>query len=92
MNIEHFIFSDAPQRVGPFSHAVGAGEFLFVTGQMPTLKDDKSVLVSGGIEAQTTQVMENLDIETKQFINCLDMALRPRDVLHGIISIEEVAY
>ncbi|MBT5573913.1 RidA family protein [Alphaproteobacteria bacterium] len=61
MNIEHFIFSDAPQRVGPFSHAVRAGEFLFVTGQMPTLKDDKSVLVSGGIEAQTTQVMENLD-------------------------------
>ncbi|MBT5799842.1 MAG: RidA family protein [Alphaproteobacteria bacterium] len=61
MNIEHFIFSDAPQRVGPFSHAVRAGEFLFVTGQMPTLKDDKSVLVSGDIEAQTTQVMENLD-------------------------------
>ena len=60
MDIEHFIFSDAPERVGPFSHAVKAGHFLFVTGQMPTLKNDETTLISGGIEAQTKQVMENL--------------------------------
>ena len=60
MDIEHFIFSDAPERVGPFSHAVKAGHFLFVTGQMPTLKNDRTTLISGGIEAQTKQVMENL--------------------------------
>ncbi|MBT8457214.1 MAG: RidA family protein [Alphaproteobacteria bacterium] len=60
MNIEHLVFSDAPERVGPFSHAVRAGDFLFVTGQMPTLKDDPARLVDGGIEAQTRQVMENL--------------------------------
>ena len=60
MDIEHFIFSDAPERVGPFSHAVKAGHFLFVTGQMPTLKNDRKTLISGGIEAQTKQVMENL--------------------------------
>ena len=60
MDIEHFIFSDAPERVGPFSHAVKAGSFLFVTGQMPTLKNDATTLMSGGIEAQTKQVMDNL--------------------------------
>ena len=60
MDIEHFIFSDAPERVGPFSHAVKAGSFLFVTGQMPTLKNDRTKLVSGGIKAQTKQVMDNL--------------------------------
>ena len=60
MDIEHFIFSDAPERVGPFSHAVKAGHFLFVTGQMPTLKNDRTTLISDGIEAQTKQVMENL--------------------------------
>ena len=60
MDIEHFIFSDAPERVGPFSHAVKAGHFLFVTGQMPTLNNDRTTLISGGIEAQTKQVMENL--------------------------------
>tara|TARA_B100000614_G_scaffold243830_1_gene247390 strand:- start:18 stop:404 length:387 start_codon:yes stop_codon:yes gene_type:complete len=60
MDIEHLSFSSAPQKVAPFSHAVRAGEYLFVTGQMPTLKNDSTKLVDGGIEAQTHQVMENL--------------------------------
>ena len=60
MEIEHLTFSNAPERVGPFSHAVKAGDFLFVTGQMPTQKNDKTKLVFGGIEIQTKQVMEIL--------------------------------
>ena len=60
MEVEHLIFSSAPERVGPFSHAVKSGNFLFITGQMPTLKNDKTKLVSGGIKTQTRQVMENL--------------------------------
>ena len=60
MEIEHLTFSNAPERVGPFSHAVKASDFLFVTGQMPTQKNDKTKLVFGGIEIQTKQVMENL--------------------------------
>ena len=60
MEIEHLTFSNAPERVGPFSHAVKAGDFLFITGQMPTQKNDKTKLVFGGIEIQTKQVMENL--------------------------------
>ena len=60
MDIEHLTFSSGPQKVAPFSHAVRAGDYLFVTGQMPTLKDDNTKLVDGGIEAQTHQVMKNL--------------------------------
>jgi len=60
LDIQHMVFAEGPQRVAPFSHAVRAGDFLFVTGQMPTLKDDNSKLVSGGIEEQTHQVMRNL--------------------------------
>ena len=60
MDIEHLSFSSAPQKVAPFSHAVRAGEYLFITGQMPTLKNDSTELVDGGIEAQTHQVMKNL--------------------------------
>ena len=60
MDIEHLTFSSGPQKVAPFSHAVRAGEYLFVTGQMPTLKDDNTKLVEGGIEEQTHQVMQNL--------------------------------
>ena len=60
MDIEHLSFSSAPQKVAPFSHAVRAGDYLFITGQMPTLKNDNTKLVAGGIEAQTHQVMKNL--------------------------------
>ena len=60
MDIEHLTFSSAPQKVAPFSHAVRAGDYLFITGQMPTLKHDNTQLVDGGIEAQTHQVMKNL--------------------------------
>ena len=60
MDIEHLSFSSGPQKVAPFSHAVRAGDYLFVTGQMPTLKNDNTKLVDGGIEAQPHQVMKNL--------------------------------
>ena len=60
MNIEHLIFNDGPKRVGPFSHAVKAGGFLFVTGQMPTLTNDPTKLIEGDIISQTHQVMKNL--------------------------------
>ena len=60
LNIEHLVFNQGPKRVGPFSHAVKAGDFLFVTGQMPTLPNDPTKLIDGGILSQTHQVMKNL--------------------------------
>ena len=60
MDIEHLVFQNGPKRVGPFSHAVRAGDFLFVTGQMPTLPENPYILISGDIKEQTHQVMKNL--------------------------------
>ncbi|MEL6249061.1 MAG: RidA family protein [Cyanobacteria bacterium J06648_16] len=45
--------------VAPYSHAVRAGDFLFVTGQLAEDPDSGEV-VKGPIEQQTRQVMENL--------------------------------
>ena len=42
----------------PLSPAVRAGDFVFVSGQVPV--DTTGVVVSGGIEAQTRQVLENV--------------------------------
>ena len=73
LNIEHLVFNQGPKRVGPFSHAVKAGDFLFVTGQMPTLPNDPTKLIEGGISNQTHQVMKNLklvlDAEKSSFEN-----------------------
>ena len=60
MDIQHLVFNDGPKRVGPFSHDVKAGGFLFVTGQMPTLINDPTKLIEGDIISQTHQVMKNL--------------------------------
>lgn len=62
MDIEYLVSPDGPKRVGPFSHAVRAGDYLFVTGQMPTLPDDPTKIIDGTIEDQTRRVMENLEI------------------------------
>ena len=42
----------------PLSPAVRAGDFVFVSGQVPTGSDGK--VVAGGITEQTTQVLENM--------------------------------
>jgi reactive intermediate/imine deaminase len=61
LEITRFMAPGAPDRVAPFSHAVRAGDFLFVTGQMPTLPGGGKRLVAGGIVPQTEQVLRNLD-------------------------------
>lgn len=42
----------------PLSPAVRAGDFVFVSGQVPT--DASGKVVAGGIEEQTKQVLENV--------------------------------
>jgi 2-iminobutanoate/2-iminopropanoate deaminase len=54
------LLPDAPKPVAPYSHAVEAGPFIFVTGQLATDPDDDTVALPPGIEAQTTKVMDNL--------------------------------
>lgn len=51
---------DGPVRVAPFSHAVRVGPWLPVTGQMPTDPEDNLRPLPEGIDAQTRQVMANL--------------------------------
>ena len=72
LDIEHLVFEKGPKRVGPFSHAVKAGDFIFITGQMPTLPDNPNVLVSNDVEEQTHQVMKNLMNVLKQSGSSLD--------------------
>jgi reactive intermediate/imine deaminase len=60
LEITRHLLPDAPDRVAPFSHAVRAGDLLFVTGQMPTLPGGGTALVAGGVAEQTAQVIANL--------------------------------
>lgn len=50
--------SDAPQAIGPYSQAVEAGGFVFVSGQIPIDPKSGSVL-QADIKAQTRLIIEN---------------------------------
>lgn len=54
------MIAGAPDPVAPFSHAVEADGWVFVTGQMPFPDTSNTGAYPEGIEAQTLQVMANL--------------------------------
>lgn len=58
----HHVISGGPRPVAPFSHAVEADGFVFVTGQMPTDPAAPDAPLPEGIEAQTRRVIDNLRI------------------------------
>jgi 2-iminobutanoate/2-iminopropanoate deaminase len=51
--------SSAPQAIGPYSQAIKAGGFVFVSGQIP-LDPATGALVPGGVEEQTHRVLQNI--------------------------------
>jgi len=48
----------APAAIGPYSQAVKIGDMLFTSGQIPLLPNGE--LLEGDIDAQTRQVLTNL--------------------------------
>ena len=58
----HHLIAAGPRPVAPFSHAVEADGFVFVTGQMPTDPAAPDAPLPAGIEAQTRRVIDNLKL------------------------------
>ncbi len=58
----HHMIRGGPEPVAPFSHAVEADGWIFITGQMPTDPADPEAPLPAGVEAQTERVLENLGI------------------------------
>ena len=51
--------SSSGKAIGPYSLGIGAGDYVFLSGQIP-LDGATGKLVDGGIEAQTQQVFDNI--------------------------------
>jgi reactive intermediate/imine deaminase len=65
----------APQAIGTYSQAVKHEGLVFLSGQIP-LNPENMEMVSGGIEAQITQVFENLSAVCKAAGGSLDGILK----------------
>ena len=50
---------DAPQAIGPYSQAIRAGQFLFLSGQIP-IDPATGEVVAGDVRAQTRRVLDNI--------------------------------
>jgi 2-iminobutanoate/2-iminopropanoate deaminase len=75
---------NGPQAVGPYSPAILANGFLFVSGQIP-LDPSTGQLVTVSFEAQVRQTLENL----KCVIECANATLL--DVVKVTIFLDDMA-
>lgn len=57
---EIILTNQAPAPIGPYSQAIKAGDFLFISGQIP-IDPETGELVTGQIDLETRKVMENLE-------------------------------
>lgn len=61
----------APAAIGPYSQAIRVGNFIFVAAQIAN--DPKTAeLITGGIEKQTKQVLENIKAVLKEAGSSMD--------------------
>lgn len=51
----------APAPVGPYNQAVRAGEWLYCSGQIPLDPASGAMVGAGDVEAETRQVLRNLE-------------------------------
>ena len=64
--MKNVIFTEnAPKAIGPYSQAIEKNGQLFISGQVP-VDPATSKVVEGGINAQTEQVMKNIEAILKE--------------------------
>ncbi len=80
---------EAPQAIGPYSQAIKAGGFVFVSGQIP-LVPATGEMVQGGIEVQTEQVLKNLAAILKAEGSSLDAVVKTTVYITNIADFAKV--
>jgi 2-iminobutanoate/2-iminopropanoate deaminase len=66
---------DAPQAIGPYSQAIKAGGFVFVSGQIP-IDPATGNVINGDVSAQTERVMQNLSAILRAAGSSLDRVVK----------------
>lgn len=53
------VAENAPKAIGPYSHAIQSGGFIFTSGQLG-MDPTSGILIEGGVEAEARQALKNL--------------------------------
>ena len=75
---------NAPKPIGPYSQAVAARNFLFVSGQI-AIDPKKGKIVASNIKTQTRQVLDNI----KSILQAADCDLK--DVVQANVYLSSLA-
>ena len=67
--------ADAPAAIGPYSQAIGAGQLVFCSGQLPIVPATGN-LVGDDIGAQARQVLENMGAVLKAAGSSYDQVVK----------------
>lgn len=94
---------EAPVAIGPYSQAVKCANFVFTSGQIP-IDPASGDIVEGGVEAQTEQVINNLEkvllasgtslemvIKTTVFLKNIDDFLKVNEVYRSFFKVNHPA-
>ncbi len=65
----------APKAIGPYSQAIEANGFVFVSGQIP-IDPETGELIKGSIEEQTEQVLKNIKAILEKAGSSLDKVVK----------------
>jgi 2-iminobutanoate/2-iminopropanoate deaminase len=81
--------SSAPGPIGPYSQAIRAGGFIFLSGQI-ALDPASGAVVAGGVSEQTRQVMRNLAAVLAAAGSGLDRVVKTTIFLRSLEDFAEV--
>ncbi len=75
MEIKSILTKDAPAAVGPYSQGIQAGDFIFVSGQLP-VNPETGAFPSDDIKVLAEQSMKNLSAILKEAGSSLDKIVK----------------
>ncbi len=75
MSLEKVSTKKAPAAVGPYSQAMKAGDFVYVSGQLP-MNPETGEMVTGSIKEQTRQSLENAKAILDAAGTCLENVVK----------------
>lgn len=79
----------APKAIGPYSQAIIANGFVYVSGQIGRSLET-GTLVEGGVEAETKQVLKNLEAVLKASGSDFDNVVKTNIFLADINDFDKV--
>ncbi len=81
--------SNAPAAIGPYSQAIVAGGFVYVSGQLP-IDPGTGVFVEGGIKEQTRQSLTNAQAILREAGADLDCVVKTTVFLSDIANFAQM--